>query len=159
MISRVQHLRADKEVWKSADAVIPDGEIALYKRSDGSYGLKIGDGRRKFSLLPSLTKEVIVNTDEAPVITLKGMQDVRCGSIKILTLEIPSEDMTDEYEAWLSFDTDDSEEFDLRLSSHTVYFSGEDYTDHSFTPLKSLHYRLHFYYDGKLRCEIQKTIK
>ena len=56
----VKHRRGTTAEWQQYDLIIKDGEIVIEECLDGSHILKIGDGKHKYSELPSFTQKIIV---------------------------------------------------------------------------------------------------
>lgn len=56
----VKHRRGTTDEWQQFDLLIEEGEIVIEECSDGSHIIKIGDGKHKYSELPSFTQKIIV---------------------------------------------------------------------------------------------------
>ena len=151
MSFKLQHLRGEKSDWAANDYVAKDGEIALYKESDGTYRMKIGNGTSKFSLLPSLTREVKPVSSTYGIL-MKHNLDVRCATTAAVSVNIPSK-IPDDYMSSISFTA--QEGFKLTINtSKKIYFSGDGLSTGVFVPVAAARYTLIFWYDTNLRCHI-----
>ena len=146
MIKSIRHLRGSEDDWKTYDAVIPDGEIAILKTRGGMSKIKIGNGSDTFSSLPSVTGDC-VKTAERELILEHG-KSYRLGECTSLSVSFPSV-LDDDYYTELSFDSGiDSTEF---LSSASIRFSGDDVADEELLPKEKMHYTVFIWFDGELQ--------
>ncbi len=147
MVKSIRHLRADECEWKANDIVIPDGEIAILKTKAGNAKIKIGNGEKKFSELPSLLGD-IGKTEEGVNITLLHANSYRLGERTALSISFPDV-IDDDYYSEISFDSGvDATEF-------TVYgrlrLTGDGVADEDFMPIPNTHYTIFIWYDGSMQ--------
>ena len=149
----VQHRRATPEEWDAIDPIIPDGELALTKKTTG-IEVRIGDGETAYSdLLPINGRKSIVISGN-PKITLEDGDRVQCGAHYGLEITInPRGDRF--FSALLSFDTEDICIMIGMRYSGEILFSGDDVYDGCFDPCTYTHYTLHLWYDGTMNCHIR----
>ena len=147
MKKSIRHLRADSAEWAANDAVIPDGEIALLKTDGGRVKMRVGDGARKFSELPSLDGDV--NKSGESAISLSHGVSYRRGELTFLSLAIPKRH-DDDFYAEISFDSGDSPT-ELVISGAPVTFTGDGVADGEFMPDANMHYTMFIWYDGRMQ--------
>lgn len=148
MIKSVRHLRGTRDEWQTHDTVIPDGEIAILKSSDGIPKIKVGNGTDTFSNLPAITGDTVtVNKSESSVTLLHG-RTYRLGEIDELNVKIPHSP-DDDYYAEISFDSgNDATEI---LFSTRVRLTGDNVADEELMPRPNTHYTVFIWYDGELQ--------
>ena len=147
MIKSVRHLRADESGWLANDTVIPDGEIAILKTKGGRMRLKVGNGKDKFSALPSLGTDAVKESVTGALVLRHG-KSYRLGEMQSLTLSIPSV-IDDDYYSEVSFDSGiDATELETLGG---IRLSGDDVADEELMPKTNTHYTVFVWYDGDVQ--------
>ena len=147
MIKSVRHLRADESEWSGNDIIVPDGEIAILKTRSGGTRLKVGNGEKRFSELPSITGEAVTEVG-AKSITLRHGRSYRLGETASLQISFPDV-MDDDYYSEVSFDSGiDATELEF---SKKVRLTGDGVADEDFLPSPKTHYTVFIWYDGELQ--------
>ncbi len=153
MAISVKHRRATRDEWLEYDPVIPDGELALTKTNNG-YGIRIGDGVKRYSQLTDIEGEVHMFSGEYEYdLILKKGDDVRLLSAEVLNVTFYEGFSTDFY-AILSFDCDDPATM-ISFPDNWISFTGADVSDGVFTPTPYNRYTLFFWYDGSIQCSVR----
>lgn len=146
MIKSIRHLRAAESEWLSNDVVIPDGEIVILKTRSGGTRLKVGNGKDKFSALPTLGTDAVKATDGA--LTLHHGKSYRLGTSQALTLTLP-ETIDEDYYSEVSFDSGaDATELEI---IGKIRLSGDDVADEDLMPKPNTHYTVFVWYDGDIQ--------
>lgn len=146
MIKSIRHLSGSESEWKSHDAVIPNAEIAILKTAAGNQKIKIGNGKDKFSLLPSITGDSVITEEEA--ITLLHARSYRLQTAYALEISFPDK-IDDDYYSEISFDSgDDATEFSV---NGKLRLSGDDVAGGELIPNANTHYTVFVWYDGNMQ--------
>ncbi len=151
----IQHRRGRAAEWNSADPIIPDGELALVKRSFG-YDIKVGDGVRKYSELGSISGDIYTDYDNYMIeLVMRRGTDYRLGCVEELYLSFEGGSPGEDFYATVTFDCD---EFGIAIilpDSLDVTFTGTDTYLGEFSPRNYTHYNLFFFWDGSLQCAVR----
>ena len=143
MIKSIRHLRGNEADWAANDIIIPDGEIALVRTGGGNTKIKIGDGTRHFSALPSLIGNTI--TADMQSIKIEHGISYRLGTQYSIAAELPEKPDADFF-AEVSFDSGrDATDFSV---SGEITFTGDGTADGDFMPEANTHYTVFIWYDG-----------
>lgn len=147
MIKSIKHLRADENEWKNHDIVIPDGEIAILRTKGGNLKIKIGNGEKKFSELPSLLGDAVLSENNRSITLLHG-KSYRLGEVASVSIDFPSV-IDDDYYSEISFDSGvDATEFEV---TGKLRLSGDGVADEELLPEPNTHYTIFVWYDGSLQ--------
>lgn len=92
---------------------------------------------------------IIENSSENPVITLNHNDEVRCSSIKSLSVSI-ADDAGNDYNSMLIFTAPDTITENILNFPDNVYFKGDDCDEGKIIPVASTRYNIFFYYEGTL---------
>ena len=155
MSFKVKHLRGTKEEWSESGYIPEDGEIALIRQQDGSYRIKVGNGNARIENLPGVSLEVI-NSNGATAVSPRNNQDVRVETVNNLTVNIPNS-IPQDYSSRVSFKATSNTKLVIRANKN-IYFSGDITPNTQFTPTADARYTLFFWYDGEMRCRVEKGI-
>ncbi len=153
MSFKVKHLRGYKEEWTASQYIPEDGEIALIRQQDGSYRMKIGNGRARIEALPCVSREVITTPGATEVFPMHN-QDVRVEIVSNLTVNIPYP-IPEDYSSRVSFQAGSSMRLMIRANEQ-IYYSGAVTSSSQFTPKTDARYTIFFWYDGRMRCRIEE---
>ena len=149
----VKHRRADDDTWREYDPVIPDGELALIS-GDCGYDIKIGDGVRSYSELPSLMGKRTVDYDsEYPSVTLHHRDHACFTGIYSISVKLDDTDQPD-FTAMLTFWTMDMTPM-ASFTPSNIIFTGCDVSDGVFTPVEWKKYTLIFWRDAEINCHVR----
>ena len=148
----VKHRRADEETWLLHDPVVPDGELALVS-SECGYDIKVGDGVRSFSDLPSLMGRHTLDYEDYPSITLKHRDHVSCVGIYSAYITLDANDQPD-YTAMLTLRTMEQVP-EISFTPSRIVFSGCDVADGVFFPQEYKKYTLIFWRDDEINCHVR----
>lgn len=146
MIKSIRHLSGSEAEWQAHDTVIPNAEISIVKTKGGNQKIKIGNGKDKFSDLPSLTGDA-VNTDKE-AITLLHARSYRLKTAYSLEISFPDV-IDDDYYSELSFDSgEDATDFSV---NGKLRLSGDNVAGGELIPRPNVHYTLFIWYDGSMQ--------
>jgi hypothetical protein len=149
----VKHRRATPEGWDAIDPVIPDGELALTKKSSG-VEIRVGDGSTVYSELLPINGRRILNLDTHPSIFLEDGDEVHCRYVE--SMEIYPHIRNGFFSATVSFDTAVGSYVDAIIHyTEKILFTGDDIEEEYFSPAEGTHYTLHIWYDGKMNCDVR----
>lgn len=147
MIRKIQHLRGSESDYQEHDLVVPDGELALLKRDDGTTAVKIGDGVRPFSALPYLGRTVREEQADSAV-TLANETEHRLPLSSRVEIVLP-EAICNEFTSVVTF-TSPNEGTTVIYPAGKILFIG-DHTDGGiFVPEPRYHYVLCLRYNGEV---------
>lgn len=152
-MTKVQHRRASESVWQEANPVIPDGEIALIKRSTG-YDAVIGDGETEFfDLIP--VGGILTETEEEHMnVSLRNNEEISLAYIENLGISLEHYDSSP-YFSMISFKTYDYPPTVSFENYENIRFSGASIEDGVFVPDVCMHYTLIFWKSDKMNCHVR----
>ena len=141
MISKIQHLRGTPEEYLLYDQIIPDGELALVRRADGTVDIKIGDGVSFFSALPFVGRTVENTATES--VLLRHSFEHRLGEVGRVELLLP-EELPEDFTSVLTFGSGLTG-CTFSYPAERIVFVGDHTKGGVFFPEKRNHYTLSFY--------------
>ena len=144
MKKSIQHLRGSKNEWLNNDIIVPDGEIALERDSNGNNRIKIGDGEKAYSKLSYIDTNYATYVSENTMLTIKNREFMRLptqGTLILVTPDNPPED----FRCTLRFSS--GETATTFSVSGTIKFSGDDVYSTRLIPKANKHYTLFMWYD------------
>ena len=146
MIKSIKHLRGTAEEWQSYDIIVPDGEIAILKGSDGGAKIKIGNGRDKFSALPFFSANTVITAEST--FTLENNRIYRLGRLTEATFSLP-DNVDDDFYCEISFDTSESGA-DISFGS-PITLTGDEAYETVIIADAEKHYTVCIWYDGRFQ--------
>ncbi len=147
MIRKIQHLRGSETDYQEHDLIVPDGELALLKRNDGTTAVKIGDGVRPFSALPFLGRTVRTE-EENSTVTLANETEHRLPLSSRVEILLP-ETIADEFSSVLTF-TSPNDGTTVIYPAGKILFIGDHTSGGIFIPEPRYHYVLTLRYNGEV---------
>ena len=149
----IKHRRATPEGWEAIDPVIPDGELALTKKTTG-VEIRVGDGIKRYSELLPVNGRRSLDFSSEIYVTLEDGDEVHCGHPDSLEIEL-NPTGSEFFSSLISFNTGD-ESMPLTLNyDGEINFSGDDIYDDYFEIDYDRHYTLLFWYDGLMNCHVR----
>ncbi len=146
MIKSIRNLIGTTAEWAAAaDFVVPNGELALERRTDGTVTVKIGDGATEYGKLRFANKPTVIS-DGQKTITVTDGAIYRIGTADYLSITFPTTAESDYY-CEVSF-TSGVDATELAITGPAVRMSGDDVADEVFLPKAKMHYTMWFWYDG-----------
>ena len=147
MIRRIQHLRGTESEYRQHDIVVPDGELALMRRADGTTGVKIGDGVSPFSALSFLGRTVKEEGSDGAIL-LKNETEHRCPIVNRVEILLPDE-LSADFSSTLSF-TSLNTSTTFSYPATRILFVGDHTEGGIFLPERRYHYLIRFHYNGEV---------
>lgn len=152
-MTKVQHRRASESAWLEANPVIPDGEIALIRRSTG-YDAVIGDGETDFCDLVPMGGILTETEDEFTNVTLRNNEEISLSYVEELGISLEHYDSSP-YFSMISFKTYDYPPTVSFNGYSDIRFSGTSTEEGVFIPEECMHYTLIFWKSDKMNCHVR----
>ena len=149
----VKHRRAALATWEAIDPIIPDGELALTKKTTG-VEIMVGDGSSRYSELLPINGRRTLNYALNVSTNLEDGDEVHCGYPDSIEIELNPRG-SDFFTALISFSTGDYC-IPITISyDGDIFFTGNDIFDGYFEPDIYKHYTVLFWYDGIMNCHVR----